>query len=185
MLCFQSPLFCLSKSPVNEPPLQFPHWGPYGERCPCPETSFIYPSGSPSKGALPPVLPCRAPVERDAPFPEPPFFCLSESPVIMHSVSSHSSEELAVLVRFNDVQIVCFLSVSLIYTCWLMWMQLHNCSIHWICVCVCVCVCVPHYVITLSCYVPHSSYVCIVLSFHFCHKNTPQAEGRDEEIICI
>jgi hypothetical protein len=70
-----------------------------------------------SKGALPPSFPCRAPVERDAPSPEPSFICLSESPVIMPSISSHLSEELAVSMRFNDVQIVCFLSVPLIYTC--------------------------------------------------------------------
>ena len=35
----------------------------------------------------------------------------------MRSVSSHLSEELAVLMRFNDVQLVCFLSVPLVYTC--------------------------------------------------------------------
>ena len=50
----------------------------------------------------------------------------------------------------------------------------------------CVCVCVPHYVITLS-DIAHTDLVSvlIVLSFHLYHKNTPQAEGREEEIICI
>jgi len=38
--------YCLSNSLVNIPPLQLPQWGPYGERCPSPEPSFIYPSGS-------------------------------------------------------------------------------------------------------------------------------------------
>ena len=71
----------------------------------------------PSKGALPPSFPCRAPVERHAPSPEPSFVGLSESPVIMPSISSHLSEELAVPMHFNDAQIVCFLSVPLIYTC--------------------------------------------------------------------
>ena len=36
------------KSPVNELPLRFPHRSPYGKRCPFPEPSFTYPSGSPS-----------------------------------------------------------------------------------------------------------------------------------------
>jgi hypothetical protein len=59
----------------------------------------------------------------------------------MHSISSHLSEELAVPMCFKDVQIVCFLSVPLSCMCWLMWMQLHNCSVHWICVCVCSSLC--------------------------------------------
>jgi hypothetical protein len=47
---FQSPLLLsLSKSPVNKPPLQLPHWGPYRKRCLSPELSFIYPSESPMK----------------------------------------------------------------------------------------------------------------------------------------
>lgn len=33
----------------------------------------------------------------------------------MHSISSHLSEELAVPMSFNDVQIVCFLSVINLY----------------------------------------------------------------------
>jgi hypothetical protein len=37
------------KSPVNEPPLQLLQWGPYAERCPSPEPSFIYLLGSPVK----------------------------------------------------------------------------------------------------------------------------------------
>jgi len=35
----------------------------------------------PSKGALPPGSPHKAPIERDAPFPEPSFSYLSEIPV--------------------------------------------------------------------------------------------------------
>lgn len=39
--------YCLSKSPVNEPPLQFAQWGPYGESFPFPGPSFTYLSDSP------------------------------------------------------------------------------------------------------------------------------------------
>jgi len=35
----------------------------------------------PIKGAVPPGTPRRAPIERDAPFPELSFVCLSKSPV--------------------------------------------------------------------------------------------------------
>jgi len=82
---FSEPTFiCLSTSLVNEP-LQVPQWGPYGERCPFPEPSFTYPSGS--RGQQPPLpsrFPNRAPIERDARFPEPYFIYLSQSPVNEH-----------------------------------------------------------------------------------------------------
>jgi len=41
--------------------------------------------GMPSKGALPPGSPNRAPIERDAPSPETPYDNLSEFPVYGHS----------------------------------------------------------------------------------------------------
>jgi len=44
--------------------------------------AFLYISfGVPSKGALPPGYPCRAPTEGDTLFPEPSLICLSEFPV--------------------------------------------------------------------------------------------------------
>jgi len=52
---YRAIFYCLSKSPVNKPLLQVPQWGPNGERCPFPEPSFTYPSGSPVKDPFLPV----------------------------------------------------------------------------------------------------------------------------------
>jgi len=62
-------------------PFQVPQQGPYGERCPSPGPSSIYPSGSLVKERPPPLSgsPNRAPTERDSPFPEPTFIHLSKS----------------------------------------------------------------------------------------------------------
>ena len=50
---------------------QVSQWGPHGKRCPSPEPSSV-PPGSPN----------RAPIKREAPFPEPSFFhYLSQFPV--------------------------------------------------------------------------------------------------------
>ena len=45
----QSPLYLLSKSPVDKPSSRFPKRGPYGRRCPSPEPFSTYPTGSPSR----------------------------------------------------------------------------------------------------------------------------------------
>jgi len=51
------------------------------EECPSPEPSFVT-FRTPSKEAPPPPgSPNRAPIERDAPFPETPYSYLSEFPV--------------------------------------------------------------------------------------------------------
>jgi len=52
-------------------PLHIPQRGPYEERWPFPEPSFVYPSWSPVNEPPPPGSPNRAPIERDAPFPDP------------------------------------------------------------------------------------------------------------------
>jgi len=45
----QSPLYHLSKTPVDEPSSRFPKRGPYGRRCPSPEPFSTYPTGSPAR----------------------------------------------------------------------------------------------------------------------------------------
>ena len=83
MLRFQSPP-CHSKVPVNEPPPCSPKRSPYGKKCPFPEPSLTYPSGSPVKE---PPSAQQVPLtefpqrDRDTPFPEPPF--ISRSPWYM------------------------------------------------------------------------------------------------------
>ena len=42
----QSPLYHLSKSPIDEPSSRFPKRGPYGRRCLSPEPFSTYPTGS-------------------------------------------------------------------------------------------------------------------------------------------
>jgi len=78
-LHLQSPLYHLSKSPVDEPSSRFPKRGPYGRRCPSPEPFFYISYRVPSKGALPPGSLNRAPTERDPP-PLEPLSTISQSP---------------------------------------------------------------------------------------------------------
>jgi len=49
MLHTQSPLYNLSKCPVDEPFSRFPKQGPYGRRCLSPELVSTYPTGSPAR----------------------------------------------------------------------------------------------------------------------------------------
>jgi hypothetical protein len=65
----------------ERPTPRFPKQDPYKNRRPLPETYFAYPSGVPSKEALPAVSPLTASTEGDAPFPEPYFAYPSRSPV--------------------------------------------------------------------------------------------------------
>jgi hypothetical protein len=75
----QSPLYHLSKSPVDEPSSRFPKRGPYGRICLSPEPFFYISYRVPSKGALPPGSLNRAPTERDPP-PLEPLSTISQSP---------------------------------------------------------------------------------------------------------
>jgi hypothetical protein len=64
---------CLSESSVQESSLQIKSDAPF------PEPFLTRVSRVSNKGALPPGSPGRAPIERDAPFLEPSFTCLSKS----------------------------------------------------------------------------------------------------------
>jgi len=68
----------LSKSPVNEPPLQVSQCGTYGERFPFPEPSFTYPSGSPVKELSLHVPLTELPLSETLHF-QSPLYCLSKS----------------------------------------------------------------------------------------------------------
>ena len=78
LLVSQALLRSSVKVPSKWASLQVPQRGPYEGRCLFPEPSFTYPSGSPEKGASPPLrFTHRAPIERGVPFPKPTFICLS------------------------------------------------------------------------------------------------------------
>jgi hypothetical protein len=75
-------LTCRSESPVKERPLHIPLTEPlYTKRCSSSRAFFYASFRVPSKGVLPPGFPHRIPIERDAPFPDPSFTCLSKYPV--------------------------------------------------------------------------------------------------------
>jgi len=76
----ETSFICLWKSLVNEPTPGSPARTLWREM---PDSrAFLYTSfRSPSKGAPLPVSPIRAPIEPDAPFPEPSFNSLSKFPV--------------------------------------------------------------------------------------------------------
>jgi len=59
-------------------PSRFPSWAPM-ERDARLQSLLLHTFMSPTKGALPPCSPHKAPTERDAPFPEPSFINLSKS----------------------------------------------------------------------------------------------------------
>jgi hypothetical protein len=74
---FPEPSFtCLSKSPFQVHPT-----GPLWREMPITRAFFYISFRVPSKGALPPGSSLRAPIERDAVFPEPSVTCLSKYPV--------------------------------------------------------------------------------------------------------
>jgi len=62
----------------------FPETGPRWKKTPISRALLSVSFGVPSKGALPPGLPHRAPRVRDAAFREPSFIHLSKSPVNEH-----------------------------------------------------------------------------------------------------
>jgi hypothetical protein len=73
----QSPFQPSLKVLGRRAPFQVPRRGPYGKKCPTPEPYLS--SRVPSKGALPPGSLHRAPIERNAPPPEP-LSTISQSP---------------------------------------------------------------------------------------------------------
>jgi len=68
----RDPFIHLSRSPVDEPLSRFPN-GALMERDARLQSLFYISFRVTSKGALPPGSLKRAPIERDAPFPEYPF----------------------------------------------------------------------------------------------------------------
>ena len=75
----QSPLHPSLKVPGRRALLQFPQTGPYGKRCPSPD-SFYISFRVPSKEALPPGSLHRAPTERDTPHLQSPLHPSLEVP---------------------------------------------------------------------------------------------------------
>ena len=71
----RAPFIRLSKSPVDKPSSRFPRRAPM-ERGARLQSLFYISFRVPGKGALPPGSPKRAPIERDAPFPDPLFLFL-------------------------------------------------------------------------------------------------------------
>jgi hypothetical protein len=67
--------FTVSESPAKNPPPGSPTWPLWREIC-IQSLPFNKSFRVPSKGTLPPGIPHRTPIDRDAPFPEL-FFCLS------------------------------------------------------------------------------------------------------------
>jgi len=65
----------------KQAPFQAAQQDPHRERCPSPEPSSMYPSGSPAKEHTLPGFPNRAPTERDATFLEPSLNYFSKLPV--------------------------------------------------------------------------------------------------------
>jgi hypothetical protein len=80
---FPEPSFftCLTKSPVKKSPLQGPPTGPPWREVPVIRAFFYISFKAPVKEPPPPKFPSQSPLQRDAPFPEHSFTCLSKSPV--------------------------------------------------------------------------------------------------------
>jgi hypothetical protein len=64
---------------LKESLLQVPPAGPLRRETPITRAFFYVSFRVPSKGAPPPGSHLRAPIQRDAPFPEPSFTCLSKT----------------------------------------------------------------------------------------------------------
>jgi hypothetical protein len=66
----------------------FPKTGPLWIKTPVSRALLNISFRVPSKGALPPGSPHKAPTDRDAPFPDPSFICPSKSLVNEHPQGS-------------------------------------------------------------------------------------------------
>ena len=79
VLLIKQNLTVLSTALGKQLPPMFPKTGLLRKQTPIPRALLSISFGVPSKGALPPGSPHRAPTERDAPSPEPSFIRLSKS----------------------------------------------------------------------------------------------------------
>jgi len=98
-------LSTISQSPRKISPLHVAQLSPHKKRFPSQEPSFRNFQG-PQQNSPPPCrFPKRTPIERDAPFSEPPFNCLSQFPVNGHVRPLSPPSTFYVLSHFNEDKI--------------------------------------------------------------------------------